>query len=215
MAADPYATLGVQRGANEKDDQVRLSQARQGAASRPQQGQSQGRRALLRSDHAPTTCCPTRTSAPASTAARSTPTATRRCRSAAVRRRRFDGFRRGAGGPARAAFPPATSRASAARRDLSDLFEGLFGGRDGGTRGAGPGGVRPAAARPRRRSAAPMSPTASRCRSPTPPRSSRSGSRLPTARRSTSSCPPGSRTARRCASRARASRARAATATRW
>ena len=48
--ADPYQTLGVARGADEADDQEGVSQARQGAASRSQQGQSQGGRALQPGD---------------------------------------------------------------------------------------------------------------------------------------------------------------------
>ena len=87
------------------------------------------------------------------------------------------GFRGGA-----KAFPAAGSRA-AIRADLSDLFEGLFGGAGGARRGpgGGGGGLRRAA---RRRRAA-TSPIASRCRLPTPRRSRRSASRSAMASRST------------------------------
>ncbi len=69
--------------------------------------------------------------------------------------------------------------------DLGDIFEGLFGrGMGGGARSAGPQGFGQRR-QARRRSGVPTCPIASRCRSPTPPRSSRSGSRCRTARRST------------------------------
>jgi len=54
----------------------------------------------------------------------------------------FDGFRRGAGGPGggQGGFSASDFGGFGADGDISDLFEGLFGGRAGGTRGAGPGG---------------------------------------------------------------------------
>src|SRR5688500_14233646 len=51
----------------------------------------------------------------------------------------FDGFRRGAGGGAGpGGFSASDFEGMGAETDLSDLFEGLFGGRMGGSRGAGP-----------------------------------------------------------------------------
>jgi DnaJ-class molecular chaperone len=53
----------------------------------------------------------------------------------------FDGFRRGPGaGAGGGGFSASDFEGLGAEGDLSDLFEGLFGGRAGGTRGAGPGG---------------------------------------------------------------------------
>ena len=53
----------------------------------------------------------------------------------------FDGFRRGpAPGGGAGGFSASDFEGLGGDSDLSDLFEGLFGGRAGGTRGAGPGG---------------------------------------------------------------------------
>ena len=197
--------------------QVRLSQARQGAAPRPQQGQSQGGRALLRSDPG---------LRPAVRQGQARAVRPRR-----DRRRRQSGHRRSAAGSA-AAAASAAARGGGSGGFRPEDFEGLRrrrgsrsrrpvrrpvrraarGGRGGGGRAASA-----AAAAPRRRRArAPTSAIGCACRSSTPRRRKpTSGSRWPTARRSTSSCPPGSRTARRCASRARASRVPAAPAMRW
>ena len=105
------------------------------------------------------TCCPTRTSARATTAARSTRTAIPRCRSAA-------------GSAAIRPAPAARSRAAGQgfenfnfgggeAADLSDLFEGLFGGAGGARRGGGGRSAASASARGRRRRA-PTSPIGSR-----------------------------------------------------
>ena len=158
------------------------------------------------------TCCRTRTSAPVTTAARSTRTAIPRCRSAA----------------ASAAIPPAPAAATRRRApgfenfnfggadaaDLSDLFEGLFGAaRRARARRRRPfGGFRQrarAAAEGRRRRLSAEG-RLRRCRRA----EAAADHAWPTARRSTSSFRRGSRTGPRSASPARARKGRAAAATR-
>ena len=90
-------------------------------------------------------CCPTRTSAPVTTAGRSTRTAIPRCLSArAASAAGLVRAEQAAGSTAsRAGFAGETA-------DLSDLFEGLFGGAGGGRRGGGFGGFRQRARAPQK-----------------------------------------------------------------
>ena len=140
------------------------------------------------------TCCPTRTSAPATTAARSTRTAIRACRSAAA----SAAAGRGRGRARRRASKAFPAGFDAATRPTSrDLFEGLFGAAGGAARRRR---RRPFGGFGRARPPQKGADVAYRLKVPLrrcgDARSS-SGSRWRAAGRSTSSCPRGSRTARK------------------
>ena len=152
------------------------------------------------------TCCPTRTSAPSSTAAKSTPTATRRCRSASAAAAAAAGARRrrrarlaqdfevgGATAPISATFSKACSAARGRRAAAASAAFGR---------------------RPRRRARAPTS--AYRLRVPFADAATLKPQRITLADGKTIDLklPAGVETAPRCGWPARASRARAATATR-
>jgi DnaJ-class molecular chaperone len=145
MAADPYATLVVQRGASEKD--IKSAYRKLAKELHPDRNKDN----------------------PAASARFSDVTKAYDLLSDKDKRARFDrgeidadgnpampfggaggfggggfgggGFRRAPGGNAGAGgFSASDFEGLGAESDLSDLFEGLFGGRAGGTRGAGPGG---------------------------------------------------------------------------
>jgi DnaJ-class molecular chaperone len=143
--ADPYATLGVPRGASEKD--IKSAYRKLAKELHPDRNKDN----------------------PAASARFSDVTKAYDLLSDKDKRARFDrgeidadgnpampfggaggfggggfgggGFRRAPGGNAGAGgFSASDFEGLGAESDLSDLFEGLFGGRAGGTRGAGPGG---------------------------------------------------------------------------
>jgi len=136
MAADPYATLGVQRTASEKD--VKSAYRKLAKELHPDRNKDNPKAAERFSD-----------------VTKAYDLLSDKDKRARFDRGEidadgnpampfgggagFDGFRRSAGGGA-GGFSASDFEGFGAETDLSDLFEGLFGGRAGGTRGAGPGG---------------------------------------------------------------------------
>ena len=136
MAADPYAILGVQRGAGEKD--VKSAYRKLAKELHPDRNKDNPKAAERFSE-----------------VTRAYDLLSDKDKRAKFDRGEIDadgnpaipfggaggfgGFRRPAGGGA-GGFSASDFEGLGGETDLSDLFEGLFGGRAGGSRGAGPGG---------------------------------------------------------------------------
>jgi len=135
MAADPYATLGVQRGADEKA--IKSAYRKLAKELHPDRNKDNPKAAERFSE-----------------VTRAYDLLSDKDKRARFDRGEidadgnpampfgggFDGFRRNAGGGPGGFSPSDFEGFSGGETDLSDLFEGLFGGRSGSTRGAGPGG---------------------------------------------------------------------------
>ena len=140
MAADPYATLGVQRGASEKD--IKSAYRKLAKELHPDRNTDNPKAAERFSD--------------VTKAYDLLSDKDKRARfdrgeidaegnpampfggAGGFGGAGFDGFRRGANGPGAGGFSASDFEGMGGDGDLSDLFEGLFGGR---TRGGGPGGM--------------------------------------------------------------------------
>ncbi len=134
MAADPYATLGVQRGANEKD--IKSAYRKLAKELHPDRNKDNPKAAERFSDV---------TKAYDLLSDKEKRAKFDRCEIDAdvnpampfgggfAGAGGFDGFRRGAGG-GQGGFSASDFEGLGAESDLSDLFEGLFGGRMGGGR---------------------------------------------------------------------------------
>ena len=140
MAADPYATLGVQRGASEKD--IKSAYRKLAKELHPDRNTDNPKAAERFSD--------------VTKAYDLLSDKDKRARfdrgeidadgnpampfggAGGFGGAGFDGFRRGANGPGAGGFSASDFEGMGGDSDLSDLFEGLFGGR---TRGGGPGGM--------------------------------------------------------------------------